>query len=692
MSFTGSSASGSDTETITPKKTKSDYSGMYLSPGKTGKKTTTYSLPLRGASSKSSSASPTKSTNTSKTSLSSNTSIETGLSNQQTNAPNGHSKQEQAQSTLVKLQTPKPTPSQYKSDTTTKTATVVPPKPVTLPTWSEDAQSLLTANINVLLSNATTVQERADANAYLAAQGAFQAHEPTNSQHGVKRQFDFISDDTAAEGLHPLKRARRVPKAVLTQSPANVFNLPSPIRIQYHPLPIKDRDDKWYAALFQRLYSQIGAFVDEYFVLHDLAQGDFQQPWALRWNPEFIFWAEQVAEDDPQVGSWDQLLRNSAERKWFLVAIIVKIIKVKIFDVDLWGANQQQKELLLAIERSMFMREGMSLIRPLEPQIDSYPGFQRTSLRAETVRSIIGAGAVTENFYDEIAKLNAQVFLMLEPLTSYLYRLEPEADKKIPDPANQYQSLHNIISSAAYLSLCVRMSPTIFFWVDVSPGTYYERDEHTSVDPVSYTRSKQAVVNAYNTARNEWVHAKKEIDFMVTELNFRGQSDTRKGVKAKQQQIAIQTQAPRQTAYEYRAMAKIGIWPSIKRFKPGSAEDEQREKNNPCDPIPLFQKNGSREYEISKAAVLCYYGKLERKDDGRVGLEEFVERKKKAYGFSGMPGLVVGKCPVVASVFGATALGILAYALRFQIEEKTGINFDFGDPVEFLNGIAGMIR
>lgn len=269
-------------------------------------------------------------------------------------------KREQAQSAIDRLQITTPAKSQYKS-TKDSATTDASPQPVALPKWSEENQSYITANINLLLSNAITAQERADANAYIESQRDYNIVARTaNTRQGVKRQRDPFANSQTANGQQPLKRARRSSTAVPTQSLANIFDLPKPIQIQYFPLPLKDRDDLWYGALFKRLFKDVIKFVDDYFILHDLALGDFHQPWALKWNPEFVFWAEQVAEDDPQVGSWDELLRNSSERKWFLAAVLVKIIKVKIFDADLWGANQQQKELLLAIERSMFQQDGMS--------------------------------------------------------------------------------------------------------------------------------------------------------------------------------------------------------------------------------------------------------------------------------------------------------------------------------------------
>ena len=275
---------------------------------------------------------------------------------------------EQAQSAIDKLQTPASAQSQYK--VTSKSTKGASPEPVNLPKWSQDSQSLLIENINVLMSNASTAQERQNANAYSASQEDLQdPAQTTKTQQGMKRQRDPVASGETAVGQQPSKRLKRNFEAFLTEFPANIFNLKKPVRIKYHPLPLKDRNDQWYAALFRRLFTDVAKFVDDYFIQHNLALEEFYQPWALKWSPEFIFWAKEVAEYDPWIGSWDELLRNSSERKWFLVAVIVKILKVKVFDADLWGANQQQKDLLLAIERSMFQREGM--LKALQVTSDS---------------------------------------------------------------------------------------------------------------------------------------------------------------------------------------------------------------------------------------------------------------------------------------------------------------------------------
>lgn len=82
-------------------------------------------------------------------------------------------------------------------------------------------------------------------------------------------------------------------------------------------------------------------------------------------TPEFVAWVEQVAEPDPNLGTWDDLLRDTQQRKWLVMAILMKILKVKVFDADLFAANQEQAELLHGISRAFVGREGWPF--PLSP-------------------------------------------------------------------------------------------------------------------------------------------------------------------------------------------------------------------------------------------------------------------------------------------------------------------------------------
>ena len=134
---------------------------------------------------------------------------------------------------------------------------------------------------------------------------------------------------------------------------------PQPLRISYKPHPLEDRSDGWYTEMFRRLFRQSDRFSEHFFGVHNLKVGVFFEPWAAGMSDEFITWAEQVAEPDAyNIESWDELLRDTLQRKWLVMGILMKIIKVKIFDADMFGANKEQRELMHGISRALLGREG----------------------------------------------------------------------------------------------------------------------------------------------------------------------------------------------------------------------------------------------------------------------------------------------------------------------------------------------
>jgi hypothetical protein len=223
-----------------------------------------------------------------------------------------------------------------------------PNQSIVLPKWTKDKQSLLTQNLNVLME---TARKREAA----TAQRTLVLRSPQGQ--GVKRQRNATAQRQAAGGRQQ-KRLRLNPQTQM-RGPANVFELPKPIRIPYLPLSAKDRDDEFYTAMFARLQRDIQTFVEDYFIVRDLDAGEGFNPWGLDWSPEFINWAKTVAEDDPACGGWENLMRSSTERKWFLCAIIHRIIHSKIFDADLWGSTTEQGKVMVNMAWAMLDDEGM---------------------------------------------------------------------------------------------------------------------------------------------------------------------------------------------------------------------------------------------------------------------------------------------------------------------------------------------
>jgi hypothetical protein len=251
-------------------------------------------------------------------------------------------------------------------------------------------------------------------------------------------------------------------------------------------------------------------------------------------------------------------------------------------------------------------------------------GYTRTALRAKTTRSILGGSPVTKFFYDEVAVLTAQISLLLEPITNWLYSVVQPASKHRHSIQDLHQSLHNIVSRAAYLSICIRLSPTIFHFVDVSPGTPYDYDDQHNLNSEIYTKSKEAVLEIHRRNLHRWTIERDDAALSVEAFPTDSDKNSREGKRAIEKHNAILDNPPTPPGRVYRAICKIGVWPIINRYKPGSDEDDKVLEQ------PLHEKNGQRIVQICKSAIVCYYGR----EDQRGGYERvrhFNRRKRKEF-------------------------------------------------------------
>jgi hypothetical protein len=191
----------------------------------------------------------------------------------------------------------------------------------------------------------------------------------------------------------------------------------------------------------------------------------------------------------------------------------------------------------------------------------------------------------------------------------------------------QYQALHNIIASAAYISICIRLSPSIFYMTDVQPNAVFDPEDHYCTELNIYKASRENINHRYNLEKKEFSEKKDKLDKLMKRFVKLQKEGTKEGkalaAKIKEHELK-QPIPPWRT---YRALIKLGIWPNIRRFKPGSIEDEQKNEK-------LTLRDGFRIHEITKSFVLCYYGKerYEERELKRVHLEDFVEDKMKRFG------------------------------------------------------------
>ena len=261
-----------------------------------------------------------------------------------------------------------------------------------------------------------------------------------------------------------------------------------------------------------------------------------------------------------------------------------------------------------------------------------------------------------------------------------MYAIPPPHNAWTPKTQDLHQSLHNIISDAAYLSLCIRLSPTIFYFTPLSPNEAFNHDDQHCLKPKSFAESKEKVVKDYENFLKLWNAKKTELEKHVADLKAKEQarvdtakqaeakaaaaeaqkSKAQKGKKVKQPETKTTREAeaqareiyqsirrsqilhgaqdeleehktdPRHYGFTYRAMSKICAWPNIRRFKPGSEEEEKD-----CH-LELDIMTGCRIHEICKSAeVFCFRTdngeEMDRLEDCLKGL---VKEKQRQYGAS----------------------------------------------------------
>ncbi|KAH7319496.1 hypothetical protein BKA65DRAFT_569898 [Rhexocercosporidium sp. MPI-PUGE-AT-0058] len=436
---------------------------------------------------------------------------------------------------------------------------------------------------------------------------------------GSNKRSRSDDDDDYRKQVKQAKRARLYANPELQiQEPVDITKLaPLPLQISYPAHPTTDRPDTWFVDNFTQLYRQIEAVVSHYYSLHEIPIE--AEPWLeCKMTPEFVKWAEQVAEPNPRFGSWDELLRDRVMRKWFVMAVVVKIFKVKVFDVYLFGATREQVQLIHQVDRAFLGREG----------------FQREELRAKQASTILGSASVTETFYPSVAKLTAQIALLLSPLTTYLYSLPPPSGTPAPSIHSLYQSLHNLVSQAAYLSLCVKLTPSIIQIHDLRPGDKWHPDDMHCLDTEGFVDSKRTIGNDWKQERHNMKVFTEKAYGRMKELapplrEGREGRGTRRYRRARkvwedmQGRLAEKNGAP--PTYTHRALIKIAVWPVIRRYTPGSVEEGKGGEAGK----PLREKDGFCIFLVGKGAVCAYYGRDVKRVEEYCTLGEWVGVKKR---------------------------------------------------------------
>lgn len=227
--------------------------------------------------------------------------------------------------------------------------------------------------------------------------------------------------------------------------------------------------------------------------------------------------------------------------------------------------------------------------------------------------------------------------------------------------------LRNLVAEAAYLATAIRLSPTIFFASDVQPREEYDEDEHKNLDDEGYSRSKKAVVDSYSRSRNA--------------------------------EAGGPAGGEKRWERTHRALTQIAIWPSIKRFLPGSGDEHD-------SALPIYQRDGMRIVEITPACVASFYGQSIPSAADTVRLGDWIREKAKEVGYAddadgmkggrdGNGGIGIGNGSgwmivkgLVGIVETAAVAAVPCLLFRERFAQRTGVE----DGWEMVSGLGEGMR
>ncbi|TGO65491.1 hypothetical protein BCON_0002g00750 [Botryotinia convoluta] len=435
------------------------------------------------------------------------------------------------------------------------------------------------------------------------ASAASQTVENFEALPPVAKEALAEADSPNAKNQVPARGRRWFGKAQARPTTMAEFKRFMPLQLEHPPHPDGDRSNAWFKDEYANLYIAIVKFATEFFGFQELQEG-FHEPWAVRMPEEFYRYVELVAEPDTVVGGWDEMLLNTSTRKYLIVGIIVKILEARVFSSVLWGNTKEGEEFLHGLDRALLDSEG----------------YSRQELRHRSIRTLLGGASLTPNFHKDCTKLTAQVLLLFMPLFNYLTLLPAGPETVTPKATALYQALHNIFSSTAYLSICIRISPTIIHTVSLIPGTAYKPDEHTSILQTSWTLSKTVVQNNWNRDREELEIERAEAEGYVIAYRNAGNArlESNAGLRALRRLQNVQKKLAdhKPPGFTHEAGVKIAIWPVTKRYWAGNSK-------------PGGDMDGQSVFNVTTAGAVFYY-----KEKGKPiePLLDFVAEKKKKLG------------------------------------------------------------
>lgn len=312
---------------------------------------------------------------------------------------------------------------------------------------------------------------------------------PPTSEHAARITRLGIEESLLRPSLPP-----RPP----TRKPRSLAELPrdyKPTRFRLVDTPSsagQGKSDAWFETLFGAVYARARRFAEAHFGGGDIpgaAEVD-DSLWAGgKFGKEFLAHAGLVARQDNSnvAGGWEAVLRSGAERTALACGVVAWALEDGAWDRLLFGATGVQRRVLDELDRGMIKCDG----------------YERTSLRAHTIDSLLGGASpllLPENFWREVDLLTGRILALLLPLLDLVDAHFPAASATKPLAA-VHADLHALVAEAGLLAVAMRRAADSVFrvvWPEVGDRYEWASQEHDAACEAVYTASKKAVEEAGN--------------------------------------------------------------------------------------------------------------------------------------------------------------------------------------------------
>ncbi|KAK3984866.1 hypothetical protein QBC44DRAFT_387184, partial [Cladorrhinum sp. PSN332] len=372
--------------------------------------------------------------------------------------------------------------------------------------------------------------------------------------------------------------------------------------------PGEEEEDVWFKNTYNHLFLRVESFTKKYFDLGDIDPHQYhgRYVWLEDLPNELLGFAKAAARQDNLVGGWDGLLTVSTYRRCLVMAIFAKVLEKYVFDELLFGGRKDQFLMLSSQDESLVGLEG----------------YQRSDLRARTVRATLRNKTLTPFFWACVDRVSMQIMTLLTPLVLVLDKHFP--DSNLNSLRSMHQDIHAIVAQAGYFQIGTAWSHDIFRYSWPFLGQTWDLEQvHYDGGPweLSSARSLQANQKAWNHPRTRprkgnphRGEESQDIGEREARAGKQGRRCRKKASKAASKAAAralvlgVAQDHSRSSPTPRLAKVQMVLWPQLQRYSP----------LGPLDPTTGVCKEGETIVTLSKSQVIYYAG---RSDPGREALE-----------------------------------------------------------------------